>query len=256
MARKPKKSEVNTNEWMNTYADTVTLLLCFFVLLFSFSTINEKKWKEIVEALRYKPPASEQKLNLENLDPSKLDVKGTMTPSDSKSTEEAQDLLYRTIKNYIQENNLESKIELIKGDDMVTIRFKDTILFNPDRTELREDGKVILNDISKVLLSSIDIIKMINIQGHTASTPKGQPEFQNTFEFSTKRAVNVLEYMISTANMDPFKLSAIGYGQYHPIESNETEEGRSRNRRVEIIVESYPIEKNISVEPSKNNSKK
>lgn len=223
MARKRKQAEsVNTNEWMNTYADTVTLLLCFFVLLFSFSTINEKKWKEIVESLNGEYP------------------KETVAKGSPFNPEDEENGVYKKIKTYIENNNLESKVELSKDGDTVTIRFKDAILFDPDKTQLREDGKVILGDMSDALKSSIGLIEMINIEGHTASNPKGLPEFQDTFAFSTQRAVNVLEYLLTEKNIDPLKLSAVGYGQYHPLDTNETAEGRIRNRRVEIIVKSKP----------------
>ncbi len=227
MARKRKPAEpINTMEWMNTYSDTITLLLCFFVLLFSFSTINEKKWKEIVESLNGEYPISSEAKG------SPFNPEGTADPVNM------EDALYKKIKNYIDTNDLASKVEITKEDDTVIIRFKETILFDPDKTQLREDGKVILGDISDALVSSIDLIKIINIEGHTASNPKGLPEFENTFEFSTQRAVNVLEYMITVKNIDPLKLSAVGYGQYHPLDTNETAEGRVRNRRVEIIVKS------------------
>lgn len=226
MARKRKPAEaVNTNEWMNTYADTVTLLLCFFVLLFSFSTVNEKKWKEIVDALSDKFPAVTQ-----------------TTENPEAAATDPNDLLYQTIRHHVDQNNLGSKVEVVKDEDIVIMRFKDTILFDPDKTYLRDDGKVILGDMCAILKNSMDLIKIINIEGHTASNPKGLPEFEDTFEFSTKRAVNVLEYMLTTQNMEPKKLSAVGYGQYHPIDTNETAEGRVRNRRVEIIVHSYPKE--------------
>lgn len=233
MARKKKPAEaVNTMEWINTYADTVTLLMCFFVLLFSFSTINEKKWKDIVDSLKGDYPITTEAKG------SPVNMEGAAGAASTASTEKMEDALYKKIKNYIEEKDLTSKVELTKGDDMVTIRFKDTILFDPDKTFLRDDGKVILGDICDALTSSIGLVEMINIEGHTASNPKGLPEFQNTFEFSTQRAVNVLEYLITVKNIEPLKLSAIGYGQYHPLDTNETAEGRSRNRRVEIIVTS------------------
>lgn len=218
----PKKS-VNTNEWLNTYADSVTLLLCFFVLLFSFSTLNETKWKKLVQAFNYKD------INVEEIVSDIPDLK-------PQPTEE--ELLYERIKDYITSNNLDSKIDAIRDDGKITVRFTDVILFDPDRTELRSDGKIVLGDICKILNNSIDLIEMIQIQGHTAANPKGLPQFTRTFEFSTYRSINVLRYVLDVEKMDPYKLSIVGFGQYHPVGDNETEEGQVKNRRVELVVTS------------------
>ncbi len=254
--RKPKDS-VNTNEWMNTYADTVTLLLCFFILLFSSSTMNEAKWKQIVIALTGKwgdTEITEPRGKTDDIPDTPIpeipDIEFPETgdkqepgasPSEPDSTKvdlTPNDRLYETIRGYIDDQNLTSKVELIKSERTVTLRFKDSILFDPDSAVLRADGKQILADVCDILKRSIEQIQMIHIEGHTASRPSGQPEFPNSFEFSTLRAVNVLDYAMLTAGIDRMKLSAVGYGQYHPIADNDTEEGRTANRRVEIIVTS------------------
>ena len=235
MRNKRPKKEVNTSEWMNTYSDTITLILCFFVLLFSFSTVNESKWKAIVESFNleeFKPSAASTTEVSSLLDVSDLSV--------SQST--PHDELYNTIDDYIDNHNLSSKVELLSGDTTITLRFKDTILFDPDSAALRSDGEEILNSICGLLNNSIDLIEMIEIEGHTAANRQGQPQFIDTFEFSAQRAVNVLEYAKSQANIDPKKLCAVGYGQYHPIGDNETEEGRASNRRVEIVITSCAAE--------------
>ncbi|MDD4698847.1 MAG: flagellar motor protein MotB [Oscillospiraceae bacterium] len=229
-AKRPKK-DVNTSEWMNTYSDTITLVLCFFVLLFSFSTVNENKWKEIVESF-----------NLDEFKPSSASITESTSFTDvsdlSVSRISPKDELYNTIDDYIENHNLSSKVELLSGDSTITLRFKDTILFDPDIAVLRADGKEILNNICGLLNNSIDLIDMIEIEGHTAANRQGQPQFIDTFEFSARRAVNVLEYAKSIGNIDPIKLCAVGYGQYHPIGNNETEEGRASNRRVEFVITS------------------
>ena len=224
---KRRPSEDNTSSWLTTYSDTVTLLLCFFVLLFASSTISEQKWRQIVESFTMRgfspDPGYVESSEEIPLDPPEI------SPNDK---------LYTTIKDYIENHHLSSRVVLLKGENTVTLRFRDTILFDPDSTVLREDGKVILGNICDILKNSIDLIEMIHIEGHTAANPKGKPQFTNTFEFSTRRAVNVLKYALNEKNIDVKKLSAVGYGQYHPIGDNETEEGRSINRRVEIVVTS------------------
>ncbi|MDD3693110.1 MAG: flagellar motor protein MotB [Oscillospiraceae bacterium] len=228
LKRRQKPSDDSSGTWMTTYSDTVTLLLCFFVLLFASSTINETKWRQIVESFTQGGYV---------VQPSDYETSSELPLEPPK--ESPNDRLYSTIKDYIDNHNLSSKVFLTKGENTVTLRFGDTILFDPDRTVLREDGKKILNNICDILKESIELIEMIHIEGHTAANPKGKPQFTNTFEFSTQRAVNVLKYALKEKNIDVKKLSAVGYGQYHPIGDNETAEGRSKNRRVEIVVTSY-----------------
>jgi len=248
VAKKPgNKKEVNTNEWINTYADTVTLLLCFFVLLFSFSTINEAKWEAIVKAFAMDDNVTidpDADIDIEHIvipdtsDPlDDTDENDTSTGVDEEGDiKTKEDLLYERIKKYIKENDLEANVETFHDNGEVRIRFTDLILFNPDRAELLEKGKVILSGLCVILNDSIDMIDMIEIQGHTASDPRGEHIFTRTFEFSTERALNVLRYAINHEKLDPHKISAIGYGQYHPIADNNTPEGMAANRRVEVVV--------------------
>jgi chemotaxis protein MotB len=232
MSRRPKPANddnSSTGEWIVTYSDTITLLLCFFVLLFAFSTVNEKKWQSLVESFGDKSGAG---------------IGTSLSKSTSSSISNSNitpinyfnENLYKRIKSYIDENELQSSIELIKGENQIILRFKDTILFDPDKAILKEEGKNILSNICDALKISYDLIDMIRVEGHTAASPKGKPEFVSTFDLSVDRAVSVLRYMDEVKELDPVKLSAIGYGQYHPIGDNETEAGRMKNRRVEIIV--------------------
>jgi chemotaxis protein MotB len=257
LRNKGSKKEVNTNEWMNTYADTITLLLCFFVLLYSFSTINEAKWRKIVESFNLEKYDSDVSNHTMTEIPDITDIgfpdtTTTQATGAGGNITSPNDELYIRIKEYIQKNDLSSKVELISDENTISLRFKDTILFDPDSTVLRQDGKVILKSIGQMLKDSIGLIKMIEIQGHTAKNPDGLPQFKNTFQFSTFRAVNVLQFLLDDIGINPQKLSAVGYGQYHPIGDNETEEGRIKNRRVEIVATSITKETDISSSSTTN----
>jgi len=240
MAKPRKKESGNSGvgDWINTYADMVTLLLCFFILLYSFSVVNETKWKELIQSFSYLNKSSAQILNPDDL----LDKVPTETseplnsPDPSEIEPNAFDNLYQELNDYVIRNGLETSIVINKSDDEINIRFKDAVLFNPDSAVLRNDGRAILVNICNALKTAEGKIQMMRIEGHTAARAAGEPEFQYTFEMSVQRAVSVLRYMRDVGNLLPAKLSAVGYGQYHPIASNETEEGRIKNRRVEIIV--------------------
>lgn len=232
MAKKKFVEESSSGgaDWITTYSDTVTLILCFFVLLFSFSTINEQKWKEIVEAFADKGTGEGISMV------SSLDVGSLSSGMDEGET--PNDILYNTVKDYIKNHHLSNKVQLEKGDRTVTLRFRDTVLFDPDSTVLREDGKKVLGDISKLLNDTIRLINSIQIEGHTAANRKGEPKFINTFEFSAERALRVLNHVWKVEGLPAKKLRAVGYGQYHPIASNEDENKRKQNRRVEFVISS------------------
>lgn len=237
--------------WLTTYSDMVTLLLCFFVLLFSFSIVSESKLKDLIDSFKNHygvdveiPPDSnlvtEPVQSGEVILPTKTPfptLPGT-TPDNGDEFEE----LYLDLKKYIAEQGLEANIEIEYDGKEINIRFKDAVLFDPDSAVLRSDGKDILSHMCVALKGAEDKVQMMRIEGHTASRPAGQPQFKYTFEMSVQRAVNVLKYMRDFGQISPFKLSAVGYGQYHPIDDNETEEGRIRNRRVEIIISKLAVD--------------
>jgi chemotaxis protein MotB len=170
---------------MNTYADTITLLLCFFVLLYSFSTINEAKWRKIVESFNLEKYDSDVSNHTMTEIPDITDIgfpdtTTTQATGAGGNITSPNDELYIRIKEYIQKNDLSSKVELISDENTISLRFKDTILFDPDSTVLRQDGKVI-SKVSSDAEGLNRLIKMIEIQGHTAKNPDGLPQFKTLF---------------------------------------------------------------------------
>ncbi|MGI6707462.1 MAG: OmpA family protein [Clostridia bacterium] len=249
MPRPRRRGEQNggSPEWMTTYADMVTLLLCFFVLLFSFSKIDAEKWRELVKSMR-QIGISEEELRGDSPMPSfptELDEDEPF-PEESlepESPEEIQkeepdefDELYRKIKDYIQKNGLDTEIELGQNESGILIRFKEHVLFDSGKAEIKKNALTILNDIYGVLHDSEKDIQMIRIEGHTDNVPIHTSHYPSNWELSTARAVNVLRYFIEVRDLNPLKVSAVGYGEYHPIRKNDTDENRARNRRVDLVI--------------------
>lgn len=238
MARKKREDSEVTADWITTYSDTVTLILCFFVLLFSFSTVDAQKFKEIAESL------SQQGYSQGVSNIASIDIK-----EDNSSMGEVKngpkDILYNTVKDYIDNHNLNGKVQLVKGDRTITLRFRDTVLFDPDSTVLKDDGKKLLKHISNVLKSSIELINSIQIEGHTAANKKGEPKFVNTFEFASARATTVLNHIWQHEGLPVNKLRAVSFGQYHPVASNQNDKTRKLNRRVEFVVSSVQVNDSV-----------
>lgn len=235
MRRKKQMDGASEAGWLATYSDTVTLLMCFFVLLYSMSSIDENKYEMIVKSL--------------NPDAVKHIVAGdgnkTITESEQEAIDEEFAEIYEQLRKYIRENKLENVIEAGKSPDFAFITFKNSVLFDGDQYILKDDGKKILNDIAGALGEINDAVFEIQILGHTS---QGRPDEVNNVEFdrflSSNRATEVLVFLQKKNIVEPYKLVAMGYGQHRPIRPFETAEDRAKNRRVEVIFKKKRINDN------------
>ncbi len=244
---KEKKIEVKEGlpAWMGTYGDMVTLLLCFFVLLFASSSVDAAKFQAIAASFNDEIVVVQGGsgngegnmvgsgiMELPNVDRSIHDSKENF----KKQTEELNQMASE-FKTYFAENNLSEDVDVQVEDSYVKLNFKDGILFDSGKYELTEYSKVILSDVSEQLLEypESDII----IEGHTDNIPMSTSEIPNNWYLSANRALAVLTFFIEHG-ISPEHLSAEGKGEYEPIADNNTAEGRAQNRRVEIkIMSSY-----------------
>lgn len=224
--------------WMDTYGDMVTLLLCFFVLLYSMSTIDQQKWVELVQS--FNPDAVvENTANKGNggqiLDP-------TGQPSDAVSMDQQQidstiDQLYQDLKGYVSAQGAGENISVTKGDGYVFISFNDAVFFDGDSYELRSDGKVVLDDVAQILKKASGAIDELRILGHTAQAYTDRANNVTVDRFlASNRATVVLVYLQDKNILDPARMVSMGYGQWRPVAQNDNATDRAKNRRVEMIV--------------------
>jgi len=216
---------------MDTYGDMVTLLLCFFVLLYSISTLDKQKWEKIVRS--FNPDAI---LELEEA------VDGNYEDSQDQIDTDIEQL-FQNLKSYVSQQGQGENISVTKGSGYVFITFNEAVFFNGDSYVLREDGKKVLYDVGKMLGSVSNSIDEVRILGHTAQASPN--ELNNTVKdrsLSSDRATAALVYLQNMNILDPGRLISMGYGQWRPVASNDTVEGRAQNRRVEIIVAGKNIE--------------
>jgi chemotaxis protein MotB len=230
MARERKISKINKDAWLNTYADMVTLILVFFVLLYSMSSLDQQKYQMLVKAFSNDPQTLEQ---LEQMSPQQE----SQTPESETEQGQIQDLdaLYNYLKDYVEANNLQNSVQVEKGKNIVYIRFMSSLFFEADRSALLPSGTAILDDVGNALGQIEPYIKFIRIEGHTAEAAPGTSKVDDR-ALSTDRANVVLTYLEKNYIKNPAKLLAVGYGMYKPIAANDTEENRAKNRRVEILV--------------------
>ncbi len=241
MARERKISKVNKDAWLNTYADMVTLILVFFVLLYSMSSMDQQKYRMLVKAFTADPKTIERIQDLENQENQSKDQgkdQGGAAVGQGQGKDgriEDLDQLYTYLKAYVDSNNLQGSVQIEKGKNLVYVRFMSSLFFEADKSVLKPGGAQILDYVGKALGQVEPYIKFIRIDGHTAEAPPGTSQVDDR-KLSTDRANEVLTYLEKNYIKDPSKLMAVGYGLYKPIAPNDTEANRAKNRRVEILV--------------------
>lgn len=276
MARKKKQEEAPAGApaWTATFADLMNLLLCFFVLLFAMSSTDSEKYTAVVESITSSfslfsgggsaldegilVSSGVSQLNelaeyysnlaVENSKESGHEGGAGKTDNEETTKSEAAKEYKKELKTEA-ENSYEKASETIrqfKLDDTIKLKMDSTynfialsiegyFLFDSGRADLKKEAGKILDKAANVL-KKFDGARIV-IEGHTDNVPQTNTlRFKNNLWLSSARAMNVLEYLTGRCKMDPTLLSATGKGEYEPVASNKTAEGRRRNRRVEIKI--------------------
>lgn len=229
MARKRNSSSGGGASWLETYSDLVTLLLTFFILLYSMSTIDAQKYAAIVASFskEMNPQVYYTGQGVTDEVTGDLDVLEEVETGD-------MDQLYTLLKTYVDENNLSENVQISQSEEYVFIRFSDNVTFDGYSNKLGKNGTQILDVLAEGLGIVDEYVEEVIIAGHTAKVEKDKTDIDRTL--STDRANAVLKYLENKNVIDPSKYLAIGYGLYSPIADNSTPEGRAKNRRVEIFI--------------------
>ncbi len=220
-------------EWLATYGDLVTLLLCFFVLLFSMSTVDNQKFKKVISALNSIGIMGQSGSLKENVGESISDL----NIYNAIEVQEEMDDIYSKVKEIVDSKGLTQDVQVEKVGPGVLLRFKDEILFDVGQADLKANAKNTLQRIGEILKAHD---KNIRIEGHTDNVPINTSRFRSNWELSTSRAISVVRYFTeelpAEQRLDPKKFEVSGYGEYHPIAANDSEQNRQKNRRIEITI--------------------
>ncbi|MDO5112379.1 MAG: flagellar motor protein MotB [Clostridia bacterium] len=279
MARRNSSADTGSGaSWMDTYGDMVTLLLCFFVLLYSFSSINENKWTEIVISFTGAPPkATAITVDVGNdpdfamvqpiaqINPKSKELKedkeyytsGDVSPTDQekidmgvvtsedletvlnsdlyKSVQRSFDGLYEALQEYVETYGIEDMLYVDRSADSIYLRVTSGLLFDSGSALLTGKSIEVLDSLEGLFARALGAIEGISIEGHTDSVPINNASYRDNRELSSERANNVARYF-ETKGIPSDMLLGIGYGEYHPIDTNDTEEGKQNNRRVEFVL--------------------
>ncbi len=215
--------------WMDTYGDLVTLLLCFFVLLYSISTLDQAKWIQVVKS--FNPDAKDVSQIAE--DPN-IDANDEV-PGGVEA--DAFDDLFESLKQAVEEANLTSEVELFKGNGYTFITFRDNVFFDGDSSVIKTEGSEILGQFASILSEVSDSVKEIQILGHTTQADPNVPNNpENDRVLSAERAARVAAFIQQRTQVPPERIVPLGYGQWRPIAPFDTAENRAKNRRVELLI--------------------
>lgn len=247
MRRKEEPEETSGYSWMDTYGDMVTLLLCFFVLLYSFSSIDAGKWQELVGAFSRNYGAGEvvvfdessiREDPITKIDPMVNFSNREELPSNARQEEinDAFDQLYENIRRYIRENAMENSLSVSRSDDAIYLRFNEMALFKSGKANILPESARTLEHVMQIIHLNLSSISSVRIEGHTDNVPMHNEEFSDNWDLSVKRATNTLRLVLATGLFEEKMLSAVGYGEYQPIATNTTVEGRAQNRRVDFVL--------------------
>lgn len=226
--RRKKDDDVDTGSWLDTYADTITLLLTFFILLYSISAVDSQKLKQLSKALQGSLGGSTAVSKIENLDDLKVDVENA-----AKDAEDTKEDLAKKVNNAIQKNSLNNVIKVREEERGIVLQLDETILFDSGRTELKPTSIGALDTITKLVT---DVDNDILVEGHTDNIPIHNSIFASNWDLSTARAVSVVSYFVETKGVKPTRFAVKGYGEFKPLVANDTPENRSINRRVDILI--------------------
>jgi chemotaxis protein MotB len=232
--------------WLLPYSDLMTLLLALFIVLFAASSVNTSKLQEMSRA--FKTAFSSGISILDNGAISQDDQLKRRTnedlirKDDGKKTrkdleqEEQQNLeqLKQQIDKYIQKNGLSTQLDTQLNQSQLLITIRDNALFPSGSASIKPNSQKLASAIGQMLQRYPDY--EILVTGHTDNQPINTAEFPSNWELSSKRAINFMKILLTNPAFDPKRFSAIGYGEFRPLESNATDAGRAKNRRVEVSI--------------------
>ncbi len=259
MAKRPEEPPKGSPAWMATFSDLMNLLLCFFVLLFSMSSVDTEKFELVIASLQNSfsiLPAGGSAIGdgmMVSSGVSQLPMLDIYYNEMANSAADKEEEGEKDLKEEYQENALaesekmaehleelaerygiQNQVEVEFNAEYVLLNLNGTLLFDSGKSELKAEANPLIEKIGK-MLQSYDK-NMIEVEGHTDNVPISSAKYKDNNVLSMYRALTVADYLREVTTIEPSHIKSSGRGEYVPIADNSTPEGRARNRRVEIKI--------------------
>lgn len=234
--KKKESSGGGSPGWMTTFSDLMSLLLTFFILLYSMSTMDVEKFRQISISLQSVLMGIDAPDIIDggsSNEPIPIDAELEMNDYIDTLIPEEIRQMYEKVNEYITKKELDAQVVVSMTTQGVFVDIKAAILFESGSSELKESGYGILTELEGLIN---DFDNDIVIEGHTDNVPTNSLVHPTNWELSTARAVTVVRHLSETEGIDPSRLAALGYGEYKPIAPNDNTLNRASNRRVNILI--------------------
>jgi chemotaxis protein MotB len=247
--RKHEEDHDNHERWLVSYADFITLLFAFFVVMYAISSVNEKKYQILSESLgaafgKPPPPPVAHPISETALTQPLLEFPKKSRVNDAlKREREQMTTIARNILNALAPLVQEGKVRVTQQSRGITVEINASVLFAPGEARLTPESGAALRAVADVLK---DDHHAIQVEGHTDNIPISTAVFPSNWELSAVRASSVVRLFIGSG-VDEERLTAVGFGSTQPVGDNLTPEGRLRNRRVQVMILASLPEKTVEV---------
>ncbi|PLR76924.1 flagellar motor protein MotB [Bacillus sp. V3-13] len=231
--------------WLIPYSDLLTLLLALFIVLFASSSIDVKKFEALSKTfnevftggtgvMEYESQSPVPEGRMDPADQPEKDQQEKDKSSDANLDQQELEEILQKVNAYIEANNLTEVLQASLTDEGLLVSIRDNVFFSSGSADVRAEDRQIANEIAALLV--MDPPRNIIISGHTDNIPIRNSQFSSNWELSVMRAVNFMKIVLENKQLDPRWFSAKGFGEFQPVAPNDSDEGRAKNRRVEILI--------------------
>jgi chemotaxis protein MotB len=243
MSRRKQHHEEHVDEaWLLPYSDMLTLLLALFIVMFAMGQTDKAKLSAMAREFNVIFAGGSGMMNKDGNTAIPMEEAGksdSVGASDSQIEEEKMNQIKNMLDKEIKEEGYSDKIKVDVNGEGLEIAIQDVVLFNSGEADVLKEVSPLLLKISN-MLQGLD--NQIRVAGYTDNVPISNGKFRSNWDLSAMRAINVMNFMVSSGGIKQDNVSIQAYGEYKPKTTNSTEEGKSQNRRVEIyVVRNFPV---------------
>ncbi|SIO26766.1 chemotaxis protein MotB [Carnobacterium alterfunditum] len=239
MARRRKKKETNSSSsggggWITTFSDLMSLLLTFFILLYSMSSVSLDKFNEASNSIQSAFNGGESVIEENTVTDTETEPSEDIIAVPSEDAVDPELIkMYDEVVQFLETKDMTAQASVKYDQDGIYVNIQESILFGSGSAIIADSGINTLNNLGELVQQfENDVV----IEGYTDDVPMNNANFSSNWELSTSRALSVLRYLSEERSVTPTRLSAKGYGEYHPSVPNNSDENRARNRRVNIVL--------------------